>query len=217
MPVGWQTVTDSGVVQLDQDTKCYQLVAKGSGTFSSTVPMAGGGGYATVVVTNVVAPLVAIGYGSGICAHAVRKIHVSGTTWTYYFSGVFGDSFDYYVFDHSTTLIETFGLAIYDSAGVLTYQSGGKPLRIVGMGPGTYTSGRTYAAVALEFRTKFEAVEDEDNPGDYFFSYTAYGPYQDANVFSNADIGVSGGTTTGAPSTWDNSASPFLVVDVTNF
>ncbi len=217
MPVGWQTITDSGVVQLDQDTKCYQLVASGSGTFSSTVPMAGGGGYATVVVTNAVAPLVAIGLASGICAHAVRKIHVSGTTWTYYFSGGSGDSFDYYVFDHSATLIENFGLAIYDGSGVLTYQSGGKPLRIVGMGPDTYTSGRTYAAVALEFRSLFDAIEDDDNPGDYIFTYTAYGPYQDANVFSDVNIDVSSGTTTGAPATWDNGPAPFLVVDVTNY
>ncbi len=213
MPAGWQSFTDSGLVQLDQDTKNYQLVASGSGTFSSTVPMEGGGGYSTVVVTNAVAPLLAI----TASVHSVRHIYISGSTWTFYISGGASESFDYYVFDHSSTLIETFGLAIYDASGVLTFQSGGKPMRIVGVGAGTYTGGRDYAAVCLAFRTRMEAEESEDVPGDYLFRYVAYGPAQSSNVFSGGEVDVSVGDTTGAPSTWDDSPPSFLVVDVTDF
>jgi len=218
MPVGWQTVTDSGVVQIDQDTKCYQLVTKGSGTFNSIVPMEGGGGYAVITVTNAVAPLLAIQFTTP-GGHAVRKIHVSGTTWNYYISGAYGEGFTYYVFDHVTTLVENFGLAIYDAAGVLAFQSGGKPMRIVGNGPGTYAGGRTYAAVCLEFRTVFASMESEDVPGDYLFDYYAYGPAQDANVFAHGTVGISAGDTTGAIgwSDWDDTPAGFLVVDVTNY
>lgn len=225
MSVGFRSITDGGVVQVDEDTRSWALKTKGTITYDQAIPTEGGlnGRYGVITVTSASLPLIAI-TGS----HAVRSIYKSGSTWKFYVVGPY-DSPDvtatYYVFEPSTALAETDGVAVvFDSAGNIAFQSGGKPLRIVGNAAGTYTSGRTYAAIVLEYQSsnEEEIYESEEVPlqmdrSDYM---TIRGASVASNVVSYVDMDVQivftepSGIGIGS---WTAADPDILVVDVTNF
>jgi hypothetical protein len=225
MPTGLRTIlADGTVVQIDQDTRGWQLKETGTITYDQSVPYdeSGVGRYGIITVTSVTTPLIAI---TG--THAVRWVYKSGTTWKFRVVGPLDSpaaQATYYVFEPGPSLLETQGLAIWDASGNLCFQSGAKPLRIVGNGAGTYASGRTYAAVCLQVRTgndtevfPNEEVPEVNDRSDYGY---IRGVDVASNVVSLVDLDMYFIITSPAGSgigEWTPANPPILVVDVTGF
>ena len=224
MPVGFQTILDGGsIVQIDQDTQAWQLKQTGTVTYNLIVPFdeLGNGRYGVVTIISAVPILLAL-TGS----HAIRHIYRSGTTWRFYISGPLDfptpATSTYYVFEPSNTLLANFGLAVYDAAGNLCFQSGGKPLRIVGNAPGTYTAGRTYAAILCQYATANTSdpyVDEETGENGWFDYGTIKGADVTGNVVTAVDIDMYSTISIGGSSigSWNDPHSAILVVDVTGF
>lgn len=169
MTAGFQSIADDGVTQIDQDTKNYTLRASGSGACSTSNSSGGRTRYYTqIVVTSATAPLLAIGGNSTrVC---LWNVSVSGSTWTFtVVSDSNGAAFNYWVFDIATGTGAY--LEIYTTAGELAYAASLKPLRIVGIGGGTYASGRTYAVIMTA--NGFNYLRDVDIDEDGVANYTA--------------------------------------------
>ena len=117
--------------------------------------------YVDVTVTGRTSPMLAIRTATAVY---VERITVSGGSWTWRILSYQDITFDWFCFDLSSgESVDTFGMEVFNSAGVRVYHSSHKPLRIAGIydygdGDGatydsvasiTLTSGRSYAVVQL--------------------------------------------------------------------
>lgn len=217
--VGAEVYNDGLVYQIDGQNANFLLKQKGTGTCNTSQSTGGRTRYYTLIsITSSFAPIMAIGNTShGVCTYAIS---ISGSTWTFMIvSNTNGATFDYYVFDNNVVPTGTVGFEVYDDFGVLMFKSGGKPLRIEDEGPGTYTSGRTYACFQTSNGFTFTA-EDFAGTGDINYtsllgSFTASG-----NVVAEAPFAYENYTYTGTPEFYDTYTDPnykLIVVDVTNY
>ena len=219
MPVGLEVYNDSGVYQIDGSAPNYMLKASGSGT-CNTAQTTGGRTryYTTIAVTSSEAPLIALGNTSH--RMLVYAVSVSGSTWTFMIvSSTNGATFNYYVFDKNVTPSGTVGLEVYNASGALLYKSGGKPLRIVGAGAGTYASGRTYACFQTSNGFNFTAI---DFASDGEITYSSFlGAFTVAsNVVTELGFQYENYTYSGDVDFYDEYTDPnyaLIVIDVTHF
>lgn len=172
MPAGLQFQTDTGFVQIDQDYFNFGLRQKGTATCNQFLTGPTTRQYATVVITNATAPMIAVHLNGEL---ALYRVSVSGSTWTFFFIGNPGQTFEWYVFDVYTAGMATnFGLEVYNAAGALAYNSGAPPAKIAGVGT-TFSglnSARKYAA--CQGATGFREIYDEELGGiDGEILYTA--------------------------------------------
>lgn len=160
--------------------------------------------------------MIAIGGNSTRCC--VYFISVSGSTWTFtIMSPTNGATFDYWVFDQGVSVSGNAGLEVYSAGGALVYKSGGKPLRIVGTGGGTYASGRTYACIQTTNGWSFSQFDfDFDGLIDSYSSY--FGAFTVAsNVITDLPfIYESYSGFAGVDDSYTDPNYQLLVVDVTN-
>lgn len=178
MAAGLQVYTDTGILQIDENTLCYGLRAKGTGTFNVNIGGATNLRVGQVVVTSAVAPMVAV---RRIGTISLFSVSVSGSTWTYNFIGVNGGTFDWYAFDSYTPAMGagTYGLDIYNSLGQLTYSTGAPIMRIVGVNSTGLSNSRSYAVVqAATAFTRFTDLDLQDGLGRYQFTASVAGVSQ---------------------------------------
>lgn len=176
MPAGLQVFTDSGVMQIDQDNLNFGLRLKGTATCDQVLGGPTGRRYASVQITNATAPMIAVHLNGEL---ALYRVSVSGSTWTFFFIGDPGQTFEWFIFDLYTAAIGTnFGLEVYNAASSLAYNSGAPPAKIAGVG--TTFSGlnasRKYAA--CQGATGFSEVYDpelEDGLGNIFYTASCAG------------------------------------------
>lgn len=228
MPAGLRIRNESGIVQIDDRTINFALKVKGSVTTSTPWSTGGVTKYiTTIVVTNCASPMLALA-----CTDKVAHYYtsVSGTTWTFHIlTLVNGATVNYWVFDRpAEPPPRSPGDVIFDirnAAGDLVFWVEAKPLRIVGVGSGTFASGRVYATIQTAPGWGFF----ETNPGGATIFYRAW--YGASAINSNVVVagpGAIGPSAPGilfesysfpgtGPESYESPAYQFLVVDVTNF
>lgn len=174
MPVGLRVVNDSNIVQIDQDYFTYGLRQKGTATCDQSFPVGPSARkYAAITVTGATAPVVAIHMNAVI---GLYRVSVSGSTWTFYFVGGSGVTFEYYVFDvYNADMAPPGGLEIFNASGNRVFSSNTPAARIVGVGTSFsgLDSSRKYAA--CQASTGFTEVWDEDiigGSGEYQYTAT---------------------------------------------
>jgi hypothetical protein len=135
MPIGFQSYTDGGVLQIDAEKKCYVFKGAGKGTsfesrvFFLTIPLG-------------INPLVFFHDSDG----ALVSVYVSGTQRTYlFYSNSPNQDVRWYHYDViSTNVGAGFGFQLFNSAGEITFDAAQRPLvlyaAVAGVKP---TSGAT--------------------------------------------------------------------------
>jgi len=150
MAYGFRVTNASGVMQIDGSYRNFSFRSKGSRTCTGDAGGATGLKLASVTVTGAVAPMIAIDPGADTVG--IWRTSVSGTTWTFYFLGASGATFDYWVFDYYTADPGvTYGLIVRNVSNQVVFHSGAAPLQVKAVGGvGTTSglpSGRNYAAI----------------------------------------------------------------------
>lgn len=183
MPAGLQVFNTSGLVQIDQDHFNFGLRAKGSATCSTPLGGASNKRYASVVITDAVSPIVATHFSGTL---GLLQVSVSGSTWTYFFVGPNGQTFEYFVFDTYTAAMGgDFGLEVYDAASARRFSSASPPAKIAAVGQtfSGLTSGRKYAACMAS--TGLRQTYEEDllgGSGDYLYTADLAAILHDGNT-----------------------------------
>lgn len=215
MPVGFQVSGSHGVAQIDETHKNFVLVAQGSKA-SGDWAAAGVSNFVQVVVTNAVAPLIAFS-----CAQLVGfgYTSISGSTWTFTFLTNNPATFNYWVFDVSpASSPASFGLEIYNGASERVFHTSQKPLRVVGVGAGTYASGRTYAVIRSDAGYSYTSTPTGlPFPEEYQFDGTTEAASVSSNVVTAGSVVVDNSLVSPDPGSFTPTIGPTLVVDVTHF
>jgi len=124
MAYGLQIQGSHGVTQVDQDYTNLCLIDRGTVSWDANVIQ-------TLSLSTLSSPLLAIRTDTPVLIFSNNNI---GTT-SYFLSSTSSGSGTYYLFDRATTTNgEPWGLAIYNSAGALTFHSSWKILRIGAIG-----------------------------------------------------------------------------------
>ncbi|NDD82996.1 hypothetical protein EBZ38_01760 [bacterium] len=216
--VGLRIKNDYGVYQIDGSRPNFQLRQSGSGTCNTSQTVGGGTVYKTqITVNNCISPMIALSNNSNpVCSFFIS---ISGSTWTFtIMSRTNNTTFNYYVFDQGVNVTGNAGLRIYNSSGILLYQTGGKPIRISGSAPGTYTSGRSYAVIQTSNGLSWTA--DDLGGGTIAYSSTLGYITVSSNVVSVTDGAFENYTYSGTPGYSDSYSDlnyGIIVVDVTNY
>lgn len=157
MPVGFQSFTDGGVLQIDAERRCYVLTA--SGSVVSDVNK-----IATITRPLGTAPLFFIQEGTNGFFETVvgaNRVHRAFTEAT-------GQTVKWYEYDLISSATGTFGFQLFNAAGQCTFDAAQRPLVPYGVVPNVHPSsvqslaintGRTYAV-------NFPSLAYRERPGD---------------------------------------------------
>jgi hypothetical protein len=215
MPAGLQVFGSHGVLQIDETYKNFVMVASGSKA-SGAWAAAGVSNFVQVVVTNAVTPLVAFS-----CANQVGLgyVGISGSTWTFTFLTNNPATMNYWVFDESPSASPgSFGFEVYNAAGARVFHSSQKPLRVVGVGAGTYASGRTYAVIRSDAGYSYTSTPTGlPFPQEYQFDGETVAAAISSNVVTAGSVVVDDALVSPDPGSFTPTIGPTLVVDVTHF
>jgi hypothetical protein len=186
MAFGFQSFTEDGTLQIDETTPCLQLRQKGqltvaSGTNTAHIT-------ANLTYSGGSTPLVALRVPPERQAYATMTgAKLSGGTWTFKiamenWSGLQGTYIvDYYIFDRPNTR-DSWGLAIYDASGNLTYSSAQQAMLVETRSP-TYNSSRqgwvvddsrTYALALCSgygYREQEHEISNPSGPPTYYWTW----------------------------------------------
>jgi hypothetical protein len=153
MPIGFQSFTTSGVVQLDSQVK--HLVYKTKGTLTSFTTLVASVSKTCTVSYTGTAPVICILEDTGILLRTTK----SGSNYTFTIvTKTAVSSVTYYIYDViSGSPTGNFGLQLFTSSGELSFDSNQRPLiptqllSVSGEVSTTVTSGRTYAISYSKF------------------------------------------------------------------
>jgi hypothetical protein len=214
MPVGLQVFGSHGIAQIDENYKNLVVVAQGSKVSGDWV---GGITYSlSIVVSNFVTPLIAFKSDEDV---GLGYSSISGSNWTFVFLTNNPAPMSYWVFDQSPSASPaSFGFEVYNAAGERVFHSSQKPLRVVGVGPGTYASGRTYAAIRGDSGMSWTTVPS-GLPFPEEWQYDSFIPSAKvaANVITDAGVQVNSALIINDAGNYTSNVSPTLIVDVTHF
>lgn len=163
MPAGIQVFNNAGIVQIDQDYLTFGLRQKGTAVCNQVIGGPTALRYAAVTVTGATAPMIAVHHNGFL---GLYRVSVSGSTWTFYFLGGNGLTFEYFVFDvYNAAMAPPGGLEIFNASGARVFSSQTPPARIVGVGTtfSGLSSSRKYAA--CQGATGFSEVYEDDLGG----------------------------------------------------
>ena len=220
MSFGFQLIGDSSNYQVDDTYANYVMTSKGTGTLT-TDNMYPQAIVSCSITVSGVAPMIAYS-----CSSRMVQLYVqnSGSTWTFFMTSktaTNGSTFNYYIFDKADqdSVSGGYGIEVFNSSGVRTFHSSNKVLRIAGIGGGTYTSGRTYAAIQFVQGMSYNETDISGVGSLYRINLSYTGASISSNVVSvAANIYVNYTTTTITGNTYSNSSgSVFGVIDVTNY
>ncbi|MGN6064876.1 hypothetical protein [Brevundimonas diminuta] len=176
MPVGFQSVTSAGVVQIDENYLCLSLRQKGEATASTAHPMSLGSTwvmrYHDLTFTSPDVPILAlrVAEASPVVMAGVIAVTRSGNNWTFRVLVVGQSSssflFQYWLFDRPSAPIGNgFGLIVRGADGKVVFNSNDPVLRVVGQGAGNYGSGKTYAFAYNALINYFHDIVDNTPNG----------------------------------------------------
>ena len=223
MTTGFQAISSSGIVQIDQDTANFALVAKGTQTFSNTVFGSTHVRYCLFTVTGLRNPVLAVKTASGIDFWSGMKANGSGSFTFYVYStlATAGQSFTYYVFDSAdlSSISDRTGMQIFNASGVTVFHSSAKAMRVVGSQTAystvTYSSGPVYAVAMSSYENRFDSID------------LGGGSVSNLNQWSTATVtgnkvalsleAVESYVTTTVQVSTDHGTPYILVIDVTNY
>ena len=93
-----------------------------------------------------------------------------------------------------------------------------KPLRVVGVGAGTYASGRTYAVIRSDAGYSYTSTPTGlPFPEEYQFDGTTEAAAVSSNVVTAGSVVVDNSLVSPDPGSFAPTIGPTLVVDVTHF
>ncbi|WP_313392020.1 hypothetical protein [Sphingobium yanoikuyae] len=170
MTYGAAFYNDAQTVQLDDQTPCLSLVARGTlnpwgGTY---FPQISNGQFPMMAIrpTNISAAIQGCSKDRSTFSWEIATMgspRNNGSNW----------SIDWYIFDkpNPTPSYSGWGLELYNGSGQVTYSSKQGPMNIAGVGHGTYDGGRTYAfhqnRMAVERGEEiYDLVEGTDSRGN---------------------------------------------------
>lgn len=122
---GFQTVTDSGIVQIDHNRINFSLVKKGSlqVTHSKTL----------VTVTGAVSPVICVKPTGALVARTEFTYTGGVATWGFVTARGTTANMDYWVFDLAKSSMDIGpGISVYTPSGELAYNSNTPEMRVVG-------------------------------------------------------------------------------------
>ena len=215
MPAGLQIYGSHGVLQIDENYKNLVVVASGSKA-SGDWTASGGSYYVQITVTDFVTPMVAFKSDEDV---GLGYTSISGANWTFTFLTNNPAAMSYWVFDQSPSASPaSFGFEVYTAAGERVFHSSQKPLRVVGVGAGTYASGRTYAAIRGDAGMSWTTVSS-GLPFPEEWQYDAYIPSAKvaSNVITDVGVQVSSALIINDAGNYTSDITPTLIVDVTNY
>jgi hypothetical protein len=220
MAEGLEVVNDTGTYQITGEYVNLSLITKGTSTLVTDSSY-----FAQTIVSRTITytgknPVVAFSCSGRM---NVMVISNSGSNWTFFFTAkalANGTPFDYWIFDDidQLSITDTVGLEVYDGSGNLVYHSSSKPMRIVGLGAGTYPSGKVYAAAQSHLNMTYN---ETDLGGGLYRINTSYGGCSiNSNVVAIASTIYENYTTTG-PTGMSYSTSTgnsvYVILDVTGY
>lgn len=215
MPAGIQIFGSHGVLQIDENYKNLVVVAQGSKAALDWAS-AGVSYNVSIAVPNFVTPLIAfksdeqvgLGYSS-----------ISGSTWTFFFLTNNPAPMSYWVFDQSPAPSPgSIGFEVYNAAGERVFHSAQKPMRVVGVGAGTYPSGRTYATIRGDAGMSYTTIPSGlPFPEEYQYDSSIASAKVASNVVTLDGVTNGSALTINDAGSYTSFVTPTLVVDVTNF
>lgn len=215
MPTGFQSITDSGIVQIDENYSALSLISAPTVFINDTVT------YYDVLGAN---PIVFMGDTNGSYIVGVSRQSIGSNLWRFGFVANSSTNVKFYFFDRGPVIAGTTGMQVFDSSGALVYDSNNVVLTLIavhqvtGGDPNSFSppiNGRIHAA-ALSFSRSWV----EERP----ISHSAWRVYEEGMRVSSTQF------TTGwvqtylvggeDPGNWrrdpDASAPPqILVIDAT--
>lgn len=225
MPIGFQSFTDSGILQIDSDKFTYMLKQKGTltGTFQGGFY---GGGYYTagVTITGCNTPIMFSSAGSTVSSSQDN----GGGSWTFAFRAS-DSSISYALFDIGLSSGSTFGLQLYNSSNQVTFDSNLIPLIIVFSGTenvftGSYSEpsdflgeeGRVYYGSGINSYRSYAGSEVFEGSGD-FQNYLIYSILDEqANYYGPSTVESIGSTNDANKDEGTTGDIAWLLADVTN-
>lgn len=149
MPAGLEVVTDSGIVQIDSDSRLWVLIKKGTITVTkfnrnnNTNPT-------PYISVSGVCPVMFV---AGASIHTVflytQKV---GSEFRFYLASEDSGTVEYFIYDQAPPKASNFGLQVFAGDGALVFDSQDKHLRIVTVlqlnenGSVSLPAGKKYAA-----------------------------------------------------------------------
>lgn len=218
MPTGFQSITDSGILQIDENYSAMSLIQAPTITINSYPSMT----YYDIAGIN---PMCFLGNTGGGYVVGISRQSIGTNVWRFGFMASSGVSVKLYFFDKGPVTAGNSGLQVFSSAGELIYDSGNVVMSLVavyqvsGGGSNSFTppqNGRTHAA-ALSFSRSYV----EQRP----ISHAPWDAYQEGLYVTSTQLTTNWVKTYSVggedPGSWrrdpDNSAPPqVLVVDVTS-
>jgi hypothetical protein len=157
MPVGFEAYDANGKLQFNDSMFCYFLRKTGSGTTTESTIGNTDPSKIELPATGYTNPIIAIQ-----CAAAVSFYGLFGGNYYWLCSGAAGTSFNYFVYDRSSTIpASNFGLEVVDANGAITFSSNYRPMQVLsllnsvtypywgGPEPGTNQQSVTYTGRSL--------------------------------------------------------------------
>lgn len=164
MPTGFQSITDAGIVQIDEN---YSALSLSQTVVISVRPKFNPVTYYDVIGDN---PIVFLGDTGGRYIVGMSRKNMGNGTWRFGFMSSETASVRLYFFDKGPVISGTTGLQVYNAAGELVYDSSNPIMNLVnvvqiaGSDPNTYNfpvDGKKYAA-SLSFSRSW--VDGNDQP-----------------------------------------------------
>ena len=199
MPVGFEAYDANGKLQFNDSMFCYFLRKTGSGTTTDSTIGNTDPSKITLPATGYTNPIIAIQ-----CSAAVSFWGLFGGNYYWLCSGAAGTSFNYFVYDRSSTIpASNFGLEVVDANGAITFSSNYRPMQVLSLlnsvtypywgGPpgGTNQPSVTYTGRSLAVAQGETGGHRFAGPMDYYLGglqvveppYDATGYQNDAKVY----------------------------------
>ena len=215
MTVGFEVYDQNGYLQINSDTLTHYLHSKGtvntaSRAFGNTNPSS----FVISVPSTISKPIVAISSGYGFAQYG-RVFNAVNWEYRFISSAPIGTSLSYWIFaSMEDTSAAGPGIVVYDSVGRITFNSAGKPLRILGVltsaGASVTAVGRTLAIACANF-SGYRII----TPGTWYYNDVPMIPPDDPpnqpDWVQQADVDgdlyggyVSGSTAYAAAVSWDD-------------
>lgn len=218
MPIGFQSINDWGTVQIDEEYSSICLQ-------SSSVITINGNMVDTTLDVYGKNPFLLFGSTNGAGIVVRSRVNISGSTWRYTLQANTSVNVRVYVFDNSVPFSGNSGMQVFNSSGVLIFDSNAPFLRLTsvlqlsGSGPQSFTvpnNGRTYVVALTYSRLSIEKRPVTHAPWDLYQEGLWYDGYN-INI-DRVKTDYVGGEN---PSSWipNSSAAPpqILVVDITGY
>jgi hypothetical protein len=220
MPIGFQSITDNAILQVDSERKCYVLKASGI-----TLSTSNGGPFSAQIYRPLgIAPLFFVHEGDG----AFGEASIQGGQRIYFVYTPGGTNVRWYEFDViSGNGVGNVGLQLFNSAGQLTFDAAQQPLLpysiVSGVKPSANIStaintNRTYAIHIPTAPIRYTFSTFDSKIGNVGYYYNVFPQRTGSNInFAQYDYIGSIFGATGPDTSYEMNPVSCIITDVHNF